>query len=155
MADILIAAFIAAPAVITYFLKSNAAVSYLSLCAGISLSSFAALDIQRLINKFGFWASLSNINILLIALPFVISLILIRRKTGGIAQLLQLTTALLAGYLLTLSILPLLGDTGAVDLANSSLWTNVNKVQSYGVGAGVGLSLLLVWLSALKKSKKH
>lgn len=155
MADILIAVFILAPAVLAYFLKSNAAISFLALCAGISLSNYADLDVQRLINHLGFWSSLGNIDLFLIIVPLALSLLLVRRSSHGLSKFLHIAAGLLAGYLLALTVIPALGDNGAISLSSSHWWFKLTKIQSYGVGVGAVLSLVMIWMTNLKLPKKH
>ena len=155
MTDIVLFVLIALPALAVYFLKSNAALSFLSLTAGMALSTYAAADVQRLISHLGFWASFDNIGMILTVAPLALTLILVHKAVHGLSKILQLVAGLCTGYLLVLAVLPLLGENGTLNIANSTIWLDLQKAQSYIVGAGVILSLALVWFGGLHHSKKH
>lgn len=155
MADAIFIVLLLAPLAVTYFLKSNAAIGFLSLTAGMALSTYAASDVQGLVNHLGFWASLDNINLALTVAPLVLSLLFVRGSSSGLSKYLHLAAALCTGYLLGLTLLPILNGIGTITIANSSAWQNIQKVQSYIVGVGVILSLLLAWMPHGKHSKKH
>jgi len=68
----------------------------------------------------------------------------------------QLAAALCVGGLLALSGVPMLAESVQANFNSSQAWTDLQKVQGAVVGAGVVLSLLIVWLGGLKhRSKKH
>jgi hypothetical protein len=52
-----------------------------------------------------------------------------------------------------------LSESVRANFANSDLWTNLQKIQASIVGAGVFLSLVVLWAKSLKKpsvkDRKH
>jgi predicted metal-binding membrane protein len=157
MPDVVIAALILGPAVLTYFLRSNGALQFLSICTGMAVFTFAALDIQHLVKNFGLWLDVTRINLLLLFIPLILTIILTRHAVRkGPKLVLQVLAALAAGYLLVLLAVPLLILFGQDYLAESSLWRELLKVKTYVIGGGALLSLVLVWLGSLSRpSKKH
>jgi hypothetical protein len=160
MADAILAAFVLGPLLLTFLLKSNAALSFLALCAGFVVISFAGSDLQNLTGQLNFSIDSSLVNLFLLILPFVLTLLITRKsfsKKGGLV--LHGLIALCAGALLALIGIPLLSESVRANFANSDFWTNLQKIQASVVGAGVFLSLVVLWAKNLKKSsvkdKKH
>lgn len=155
MADIVLAVLILAPIVLTYILKSNAALGFLALCAGFVLSTSVIGDLKHLLSETNLSVTSDTLAAGIITLPFLITLLLCRHK-GGKGPLLyaQLLAALAGGALLALSIGPLLAST-QFNVLDSSFWTQLQKTQAAVIGAGGLLSLILVWLGGSKHAKKH
>jgi hypothetical protein len=150
MATVILAALVLGPLLLTFLLKSNAALSFLALCA----------DLENLTGQLNFSINSSTLNLVLLILPLVLTLLLTRKsftKKGGL--LLHGLIALCAGALLALVGVPLLSDSVRANFADSNLWTDLQKIQASVVGAGVFLSLVVLWAKSLKKTslkdKKH
>jgi hypothetical protein len=73
MADAILAAFVLGPLLLTFLLKSNAALSFLALCAGFVVISFAGSDLQNLTGQLNFSIDSSLVNLFLLILPFVLA----------------------------------------------------------------------------------
>jgi cytochrome bd-type quinol oxidase subunit 2 len=156
MADILLGVMILGPAVLTFLLKSNAALSFLVLCAGFVLSTSVIGDLKNLLSQLNLSTASSTIGILLLAVPLVLTLLLTRASAGkGLKFWLQLAAALCAGGLLALSVGPVLGSSSQFDVTNSSFWSNLQKIQSEVIGIGALISLLLIWFGGLKHYSRH
>jgi hypothetical protein len=154
MADAIIAALIASPLLITILLKSNAANSFLALCAGFVAISFAGSDLKDLTGQLNFSIDSSLLNILVLALPLLFTLLFTRKSFSGNFKLfLNCVIALSAGALLTLISVPILNSMIDANFADSKVWENLQKFQASIIGVGVFLSLVLVWAKGLKKSK--
>ena len=144
------------PAVLTFLLKSNAALSFLVLCAGFVLSTSVIGDLKNLLSQLNLSTASSTIGILLLAVPLVLTLLLTRASAGkGLKFWLQLAAALCAGGLLALSVGPVLGSSSQFDVTNSSFWSNLQKIQSEVIGIGALISLLLIWFGGLKHYSRH
>ncbi len=155
MSDVLLAIFLFGPLAITYLLKSNAALGFLSLCAGIVLSEFVAGDVQGLLQHFNYWLDVSRLGLILLILPPLATLILARHNLGKFPKsLAQLLAALALGGLLALEAMPMLNSIN-YNFASSTLWSDIQNLQSYIIGIGAVDSLLLVWLGSFKHYKKH
>jgi len=160
MANAVLIALVLGPAVLTFLLRSNAALSFLALCAGFVVISFASTDLKNLTGQLNFSINSSTLNLILVGLPLVLTLLLTRKAfSGGVSRVLHIVVALCAGGLLALVTVPLLSDSVRANFANSNLWSDLHKIQAEVIGLGVFLSLLIVWAKSLKggsgKSKKH
>lgn len=158
MADVTLIALIVVPAILTFLLKSNAALSFLALGAGFVSLSFAGQDLQNLTGQLNFSINSGTLNLLLVAVPLLLTLLVTRRSySGNGKKLLHVLIALAAGGLLALVSVPLLSDSVRSNFSNSNLWSNLQKAQASIVGAGVFLSLMTVWFDKLKRgpAKKH
>jgi hypothetical protein len=160
MADAILAGFVLGPLLLTFLFKSNAALSFLALCAGFTVISFAGSDFQSLTGQVNFSINSGTLNLILLILPLTLTLLITRKsfsKKGGF--ILHGLIALGAGALLALIGIPLLSESVRANFANSTLWSDLQKIQASVVGAGVFLSLVVVWAKNLKKSsikdKKH
>mgnify|MGYP000212142517 CR=1 FL=1 len=158
MPDLILAALITGPLIITFLLKSNAALGFLSLCAGSVLVTYANSDIKNGLQQIGA-ESLSNsaVALGLLTIPLAVTLLLTRKSVANKSKLLfHAIPAACAGGLLALSAVPFLSDTVQADFASSELWLNLQKAQTLIIGAGAITSLALVWLGSLKRhGKKH
>lgn len=156
MADIALGVLIFAPLVITYFLKSNAALSFLVLCASYVLNVSVIGDLKHLLSETNLSLTNETIGLFLIFLPLVITLLLSRRSTSHDLMLFwQLIAALALGGLLALSVGPLLATSGQLDVTSSKFWNGLNNVQAWVIGGGAALSLVLTWIGGIKHAKKH
>jgi len=156
MTDAFLAALILSPVVLTFLLKSNAALSFLALCVGFVLSTSVIGDLKQLLSEMNLSVTNSTLAISLLVLPLVLTLLLTRKSnTKGLKLWLQLLAALGTGGLLALSVAPVI-NASWLDLSKSDVWDNILKIQSGIVGAGALLSFALVWLGSSKlHRKKH
>jgi hypothetical protein len=154
MADIILAAFVLGPLLLTFLLKSNAALSYLALCAGFVVVSFASPDLKSLTGQLNFSINGGTLNLVLIIMPLMFTLLFTKGKAkSGFGRVIHLAIALCAGVLLALIGVPLLSSSLRSGFSDSSIWSSLQKAQAGVVGAGVFLSLIVTWTKALKKPK--
>lgn len=156
MANILLAALILGPLLLTLVLKSNAALGFLVLCTGFVLNTSVIGDLQHLLSQINLSTTSTTLAIALLIVPLVVTMLLTRRASGkGVKSLIHTLIALCGGGLLALSVVPILGSSLQSDVIGSNFWTNLQKVQSEIIGLGALLSLLLIWLGDIKGHKKH
>lgn len=157
MPDIVLAILILAPLAITFFLKSNAALAFLALCAGFVLITFASADIGNLTKNLSIQVNSSTLNLVLLIAPFALTLLLTPKAfSGQVRKLLQCVCALCAGGLLALIAVPLLSESVRLNFASSWGWINLQKLQTPLIAGGIVLSLLLVWFGkSSHHAKKH
>ena len=156
MVEILLGVMILGPLVLTFLLKSNAALGFLVLCVGFVLSTSVIGDLKHLLSQLNLSTTSSTIGIILLIVPLVLTLLLTRRSAGkGFKFWLQLAAALCGGGLLALSVGPVLGSSSQFNVTTSSFWTNLQKIQSEIIGIGALISLLLIWFGGLKRFGKH
>lgn len=157
MVDVTLAVLVFGPLVITYFLKSNAALGFLSLCVGFVLSTSVIGDLKHLLSETNLSVSDQTLGLALVLLPLIITLLITRTHTHGkgLGLIAQLICALCAGGLLALSLGPLLTDSSQFNISSSSLWKDLSKAQAGIIGAGSLLSLLAIWSHNFRNHKKH
>lgn len=158
MHDIALAFLIFLPLVITFFLKSNAGLGFLTLCLGFVLTTSVIGDLKHLLSEKNLTVTNETLAIALVLVPFLLTLALTRKSAGKDFILgLQLVVALFAGGLLALTIGPLLSSAGQFDITSSAMWPNLVKSQAVIIGVGSFLSLFLVWFfsGSRKHSRKH
>lgn len=158
MTDAILLAMIVGPLLVTFLLKSDAALSFLVLCLGFVLSTSVIGDLKQLLSEQNLSVTESTLGMILILVPLVITMLLTRNGAGkGMKFYIHLATALACGGLLALSLGPVLNSTAEINVFQSEIWKNLNSIQSIVIGAGAALSLLLIWSKAIKKpgKKKH
>jgi hypothetical protein len=154
MAEAILAAFVLTPVILAFLLKSNAAYSFLALCAGFVVISFAGADLENLTGQLSFSINSGIINLTLLILPLLFTLLFTKGKAkAGFGRIIHLAIALCAGGLLALAGVPLLNESLRANFAHSDLWSNLKSIQGPVIGVGVLLSLIVTWAKALKKSK--
>lgn len=156
MADAFIIALILSPAVLTFLLKSNAAMGFLALCVGFVLSTSVIGDLKQLLSEMNLSVTNSTLALTLMILPLALTLLLTRKSNSkGLKLWIQIAIAVLAGGLLALSVAPVV-NADWLDLSKSDIWKNLIKIQSAVIGAGAFLSLSTIWLGSSKvRGKKH
>lgn len=155
MTDAILAALILSPAIITFLLKSNAALGFLALCASFVVSTSAVGDLKQLLNQMDLTVTETTLALVVLVLPLLMTLLLVRSPSGkGVKFVLQLAAAVAAGGLLALSVGPLITASTEFDLEASKLWSNLQNVQAGVIGAGALISFVLIWLGGLSHSRK-
>jgi hypothetical protein len=137
---------IAAPIVLTYFMKSDAALAYLALCAGFVLLSLTTSNLQELLDHSNVHLNNNTLGLILLASPPLLTLLVTRKTVHGQSNILmQLVPALLLGGLLALIAVPLLDSSVQNNFTDSGLWGQLQKVQAWIIAIGAVASLALVW----------
>lgn len=157
MAEALLITLILFPAVLSYLLKSNAALGFLALCGGFAVITLSGSDIQHLIGQTKITSLTSNdVDLILMALPLLLTLLFsIKSIASNRMRLVHVIPALSAGGLLAAVAAPMFSDALNVSFTDSQFWNNVKNVQSFTVGLGLLSSLLIVWSSGFKHAKSH
>src|SRR3990167_934744 len=147
MTNLLLIILVALPIVITYFLKSNAALAYLALCVGFVLLSLSTNDIQKLLDNTDLLSiSTDSLGLFLLVAPPLLTLLLTQKSIHGQNKVLvELIPAACLGGLLALIATPLLSESVRSNLTGGSLWEELQKIQGWLIGLGALSSLVLVW----------
>jgi Na+-transporting methylmalonyl-CoA/oxaloacetate decarboxylase beta subunit len=80
MANVILAVLLFAPLVITFLLKSNAALSFMALCVGFVLSTSVIGDLKHLLSEINLSATNSTLALVILIAPPVITLLLTRNR---------------------------------------------------------------------------
>jgi hypothetical protein len=159
MANVILAVIILLPLVLTYFLRSNAALAFAAACVGYTLQTSVTNSLADLLNNFRLNPSTNLVGICLLFLPPLLTLLLSRHSFSGKGKVfLQAIPALCTGAFLAILAAPLITETYNTDFNSSQLFQNMQKYQALIVGVGAGFSLVLLWMGSLKhhdKPKKH
>jgi hypothetical protein len=162
MPDVLLAVLVLAPAILAYFLKSNAAQAFLALCGGFAVITLSGSDVQHLFGKTKITSLTSNdVDLILLVVPLLLTLFLTFKavSTTSKTRLIQIIPALCAGGLLATVAAPMFNQALNINVSDSQLWQNMQNVQSYIVGLGLLSSLLLIWGNGFahwrSRGKKH
>jgi hypothetical protein len=157
MANALLATLILLPAVLTYILKSNAALGFLALCGGFAVITLSGSDIEHLFGKTRITSLTSNdVDLILLGVPLFLTLFFtFRAVTAKNLRYLQILPALCAGGLLAVIAAPMFSDSLNVNFGRAPFWKDLQGIQSYIVGAGLLISLLLIWSSGFTHAKSH
>jgi hypothetical protein len=156
MADAILAALIFSPVILTYLLKSNAALGYLSLAGAFTLITLGSAELKNLTGHLDIRVDSSTLNLVVLMFPLLATLLLTRKAfKDQVRTVLQLAAALCAGGLLALVSVPLLNASARTNFADSWGWANLQKIQVPIIAAGFLLSLLLVWFNKSHSGKKH
>jgi len=157
MSDIALGVIVLSPVLVTFFLKSNAALGFLVLCLGFVLSTSVIGDLKQLLSETNLSVTESTLGLIMLVAPLALTLMISKGSyKRGIKRWLQVLAGLCVGGLLALSLGPILAHSTQFDITESEFWATLQDIQSVVIGLGAILSLSLVWLGALKqKSKKH
>lgn len=157
MAVALLVTLLLLPAVISYLLKSDAAVGFLALCGGFAVSTLSGSDIEHLFGQTKITSLTSDdVSLLLLAVPLVLSLLFTYRAISSRGlRLVHAIPAICAGGLLAAVSAPTFSDALSINLSHSPVWKDLQSAQSYIVGIGLTASLLLVWSGGFKHARSH
>ena len=157
MTDVLLVVLVLLPAVLTFFLKSNAALAFLALCGGFTATTLSGSDIEHLIGQTKITSLTSNnVDLALLVVPLLVTLILTFRSVSSKnGRYFSLIPALCAGGLLAVVAAPMFSDALQANVTDSKYWHDLQNAQSYIVGTGLLSSLLLIWSGGLKHGRSH
>lgn len=150
------------PGLLMFFLRSNPAIAFLSLCAGGMLSTYVNSDLATTIDKFNSGTTSGDLVTLgLIVVPLLLSIILLAHTLPNSKTFLKyLIPAICTGGLLALLVAPYLPGVTNISLVDNSLWLQLQKSQAVIVGVGALSSLVVIWITRPKHGhggdkKKH
>jgi hypothetical protein len=157
MAYALLAVLILFPAVLTFLLKSNAALGFLALCGGFAATTLSGSDIDHLVGQTRITSLTSNnVDLALLSVPLLFTLLFTSRSvTSKGSRYFSLVPALCAGGLLAAVAAPMFNDVLQTSVTDSAFWKQVKDAQSYIVGAGLLISLFLIWSGGFKHGRSH
>lgn len=130
----------------------------MALSTGFVLSTSVVGDLRQLLNQMDLSVTETTLALGLLALPLILTLLLVRSPARhGAMLVLNLLAAAGAGGLLALSVAPLLGSSAEFSTEQSKIWPYLRDFQAAVIGAGGLLSFVLIWLGSFKSGghKKH
>lgn len=152
MTEYVVIGIVVVPALLFLALRSNAALTFLSLCLGSVLAQVAAGDASAIVGavKPGQTVSTNTMALILLLVPPLLAAILTIRSVRPRYLLLQLIPALGVGAAGLSLAYPYLKSAWQSQLTASALWTQIDNLQVVIVGASAFLCLLIVWLQRPK-----
>ena len=158
MENVVLAVLLLTPLALTFFLKSNAALAFLTLCTGFVLSTSVIGDLKHLLSQINLSTTDSTLALIILLVPPLLTLLLVRKSSPHkFFYWLQLLAALGVGGLLALAVSPVITETSNINITSSKFFDDLQKAQSGIIGIGALISLFVIWLTHLKhpKEKKH
>lgn len=145
---VLIAA-IAIPALVLVLLRTNAAIAFLSLCAGTllvhyvgneaSLAGIVMANNSQVVNQYA--------ELVLLFLPVVVSTLLLRKSVSAAKTALNVIPAIAVGLVGTLVAVPLLPSAVQTAIIDTEGWKLLVRSQAIVMAASVLASLIVLWLT--------
>lgn len=154
---IILGLLVGLPTLLVFILRSNAAVVFLAVCGGSILLKYVGGDASLVLSSFVPHMNIVEqdaLKLTLLLLPAILTMLLLRRSLSGAKAFLNLLPAAATGALIALSVVPILSPSTSSTIMATNAWALLTRAQDLIIGAGVLLSLLLIWLSH-KKSDKH
>lgn len=160
--ETVLAGIVVVPVVLLMVLRVNAALVFLSLCLGDVLVRFTANDASSFLTTFtgshtvtSVTTSNSNVKIILLLFPVVLTTIfMIRTVHGNSRLLLNILPAAGVGLLGALLVVPLLPPGAAHGIIGSPLWNQAQNAQVLIVGGSALVCLLVLWMQRPKAGKR-
>jgi hypothetical protein len=154
MPDAILIALVAAPAVVLFLLRINAALVFLSLCLGDVLVRFVGSDAVSVVAGAGTSAhtSSSTIRLILLLAPAVLTMLFMIKTVRSSMRLVNILPAVGTGFLLALLAVPQLSPSLSHQITGSNLWGQFQSMQAAIVAAGTLICLLFLWM---QRPKNH
>lgn len=148
---ILLACLALIPAFVTLWWRSHGPLTFMSVCFGYVLVTFAAPDVAAFLTGFmGVNVAVADqwVKLGLLLVPLVLTILFTGRAVGKGKLFLNAVPALSTGLLLALLLAPLLPAAWQHMVTTSSLWTVLQNLQTDVLLAGGAFSLLYLFLAS-------
>ncbi len=151
---------VALPIVLTFLLKSNPRLGFLSLCVGALLQFYAGSELIKTLDGSNVnFASDSSVMIAIALTPYILTLIFTRGSLRKISKaIVQLIPMLATGLIMACLIVPYLSGSLGQDITSLKIWVELDKYKGAIVAIGALTSLASYWMSSAKSrkiDKKH
>ena len=158
--ELILGAIVLAPVAALILLRANAALVFLSLCAGSVLSTYAAQDVTALVQMFsahapGAVTASENVKLVLLILPAALTTILMIKTVKKKSLIFNALPAVGVGFLAALLVVPLLPIGVRFNITGSSFWEQGQQIQGYVIGLTASVSLLTIWMQRPKHGGHH
>ncbi len=157
MQNIALLLAIIVPVALLILLRTNAAIVFLSLCAGYLLVNFVG-DEAGLVGSMVGNNSLvvsQYFKVALLLLPALLSAIILTKSMRGPKGLLNVLPAIAVGLVGVLLAVPLLPSTPQHAISSVSGWAMLNDYKQLVIIASVVVSLVILWFARPSVHKKH
>lgn len=156
---IILGALVFAPVLLIAALRSNAAIAFMGLCVGSVLVTYTTSDVASVVSGLSPKTSLTTtqwVQLILLVLPFLLTLWFTRKSVRGAKQFFNLLPALSSGLLFTLLAVPLFSPGLRHNLRAQEVWHQLTNLQTTVVllGALLSLAFLLSSHRALRRAEE-
>ena len=150
------------PILLVLVLRANAALVFLSLCAGNVLQLFVGDDtqtiIQGLFNNYSVDIGL-YIRLVLLFVPPFLTILFLKSGVRGAKNFINIVPATTVGIASVFLAVPLLPGSLKSDIYGTSVWSEIAGFQAILIGLSVSICLIIVLtgkkVQHRKASKKH
>jgi hypothetical protein len=156
MSDVVVVLLVLLPALLTYFLRSNGALVFMSVCAGYVAASLAGNELAGSLSGSSFSLRNTDLDLLFMFLPLAFTIFLTTGAVAGKSRVLMHAIAAgLAGALLVVAGAFFLNISLHLSLEGTTVWPQLRRAESIIAGGGALYSLLLIWFFSHHRGKKH
>lgn len=143
--------------VLLLFLRTNAAVCFLALCAGGVLVEYSGTNVSLIASSLssGYQYAPNIARILLLLLPMFVCALFLRGQLPKALVPLGFIPAVATSLLALLLIIPLLPEHVSNSVVSTETWTVVTQYQELTVGVGVVMSVVLLVTMSKRTHDKH
>ncbi len=157
MIEFLPLVIVAAFTVLLLFLRTNAAVCFLALCAGSVLVEYSGTNVALIASSVTSGAEYAShtARIIMLLAPLVLCAVFLRGQLPKPLVLLGFLPALATSLLALVLIVPLLPEGVANAAMSTETWAVVTQYQELTVGVGVVMSITLLVMMTKRTGGKH
>lgn len=143
--------------VLLLFLRTNAAVCFLALCAGSILVEYSGTNVALIASSVSSGAEYAPhaARIILLLVPMIVCAMFLRGQLPKALIPLGFLPALATSLLALVLIIPLLPENIAQSVTSTETWAVVTQYQELTVGVGVVMSVVLLVMMAKRLHGKH
>lgn len=153
---IILAAIALVPFVVTFLFRADGALVFLSVALGTVLATYVAgdtADVLTAANSGSTLAAMQWVQIVLLILPVALALLLTRKKTRGLKHILSSITALSAGAVLALLLVPYLSAPLQDQIRDTFLWREIDNLETALIIIGSVLVYTQLFMNRFKPEK--
>ncbi len=137
------------PALAVLWWRANAAIIFLSLCAGSLLLHYVAHDTNVAVTVFTHNATITAtwLQLAILLAPAILTTVFLRHSMPVSKLLYNLLPAIAVGLVGVLVTVPILSGGISNQLTHTPTWQFLQQYQDVIVGTGAFISLLVLWLT--------
>lgn len=157
MQNIALIIAVVVPIVLLLVFRTNAAVVFLSLCAGALAVQFVGNEANLVGSAIGNHSEAVSqyFELALLVLPALLSAIFLAKTMGGPKTVFNILPAIAVGVIGVLLAVPLLPNSLQTNITSLDGWTLLNQSKEFVVMAGIVASLVVLWITHPRHHGKH
>lgn len=157
MTEYILMAAMAALTVLILFLRANAAVCFMAVCAGSVLVEASGSNMGLVASSLtsGYGSASMIAQIVLLFVPLLACLWLVRGQVPKSLLILNFIPAVCTALLSAMLLIPLLPEDIRSQITDVQTWQLMTQYYEFVVGAGLVSSILLISMTIKKPHDKH